>query len=528
MKALLPVIVDGDSLTIEKLILVARGRRAVYLPENVEAVQKLIKCREFYLASDIYMYGDRLAVGANDNIVIPEEKRIAFQKNLIHSLSCGIGRLIHPEIVRGIMLLRVNALLHEGCSAIGLDKILRIIELSNYNVVPVVHIYGSVGASGDLVPLAALAAVLQGEGAVWYKGRIRKTADVLHELRLEPLLLREKEGLSLVNGTSAMTSMAAFAWYDACYLVKLAFACAAFYIEAAEGIADSLNPFVHWVKPHPGQQTAACNFRLLLEGSALTKDIGDLRAQVGRAVKAGILTNVVDTQKAYSQRCSPHVFSPVLTALREIEKVLVCEINSANDNPVVNLEEEKIHHTGNFSGFDIADAVDRLKQQMGLVADEMFAVKERILDARLNEGLPPSLAGEEPGFNSGLKGVGLCGTDVYGEVKFLAQPYAPLRRATESMNQDIVSFGFGAARQALALNEALTMLLAVTLLTVTQAVDLRSGRDPKKLAPRTRKIYEKVRNKIAFVRNDRPLDEDLAELVLMIQRREFDLDSIKI
>ncbi|MBI2121688.1 MAG: aromatic amino acid lyase [Candidatus Sungbacteria bacterium] len=528
MKNLSPVIVDGESLTIEKLILVARGRRAVYLPKDSEAVQKLIRSRAFYLASDIRMYGDRLAVGANDNIVIPEEKRIPFQENLINSLSCGIGRLIHPEIVRGIMLLRVNAILHEGCSAIGPDKVLRIIQLLNCDVLPIIHRYGSVGASGDLVPLAALAAVVRGSGKAWYQGRIRETADVLCELRLEPLVLREKEGLSLVNGTSAMTSMAAFAWYDACYFVKLALACTALSFEASEGITDSLHPFVHSVKPHPGQQIAARDLRLLLEGSALTKDIDELRAQVERSVKAGVLTNVVDTQKAYSQRCSPHVFSPVLTALREIKKVIMCEMNSANDNPVVNFEEKKIHHTGNFSGFDIADAMDRLKQQMGLVADLMFAVKERILDARLNEGLPPSLAGEEPGFNSGLKGVGLCGTDVYGEAKFLAQPYAPLRRATESMNQDIVSFGFGAARQALALNEALTMLLAITLLTVTQAADLRSGRDPAKLDPRTRKIYEKVRSKVAFVGKDRPLDEDLEKLVLMIQNREFDLDSIKI
>jgi len=522
------VILDGESLTIEKIIQVARRQWPVYIPKNSKAIQKLADSRLFYLASDIYMYGDRLAVGANDNIVIPEEKRIPFQNNLINSLSCGMGEPIRPEIVRGIMLLRLNALLHEGCSAISPDKVWRILELLNRNVVPVVRRYGSVGASGDLVPLAALASVVRGTRKVWYQGRIRKTSAVLRKLRLKPLVLGEKEGLSLVNGTSAMTSMAAFVWYDACYLVKLALACTALYFEASEGITDSLNPFVHSVKPHPGQQTAARNLRFLLEGSALTKDIDELRAQVERAVQAGILSNVVDTQKAYSQRCSPHVFSPVLTALREIEKVIVCEANSANDNPVVDYEGKEIHHTGNFSGFDIADAMDRLKQQMGLVANLMFAAKERILDARLNEGLPPSLAGEEPGFNSGLKGVGLCGTDVYGEIKFLAQPYAPFRCATESMNQDIVSFGFGAARQALALNEVFVMFLAVTLLTLLQAVDLRSGRDPEKLAPRTREIYQKVRSKIPFLSRDRALEDDLEKLAVMIKNRAFNLDSIEI
>lgn len=517
------VVVDGNSLTIESVAAVARSRVPAALTTNPETLRRIEQARRFYLESGILAYGDNMGVGANVGKILPQNKRREFQVRLIDALTCGMGKELPSEIGRGALLLRANSLVHEGCSAIGLDKIQKVLELLNADVVPVMYEDGSVCASGDLVPLASIAQAIQGRGEVWHQGRTRKTAEVFTELGIDKLQLEEKEGLALVNGTSTSTAMAALALHDAEYLLELTFPCEALAIEALGGLTDHLDPFVHQVKNHPGQTAAAQVLSRWLEQSRLTRDIDELRAQVSsRAAGATTIVQTdVELQDPYCLRCSAQALGPTLELLSSVVRPWIeREMNSANDNPIVNLDGRKVHHTGNFSGFYIALGMDILKLAMFNAADLLHALKARLLNERYNRNLGASLAGRDPGLNSGFKGVDIATTDIFGKICFLANPASLHRRATESYNQDVVSFGFAAARYALELNEEFRRLVAALLVILAQAVDKRSGGAGKAsntLAPRTKAIYEQVRSRVRFLDDDRPLRDDLEAIAELIR-----------
>ncbi|OGF62450.1 hypothetical protein A2662_01645 [Candidatus Giovannonibacteria bacterium RIFCSPHIGHO2_01_FULL_45_33] len=517
------IVLDGNSLLIDDIIVVSRGHMKVSLSDDEQFLNKISEGRKFYLESGVYAYGDKMGVGANVGKIIPEEKRVAFQERLIDSLSCGVGDRLPDDVVRAAMLLRANSLVKEGCSAIGLDKIERIIYFLNNGITPVMRKNGSVGASGDLVPLSSIAAAIEGNGKVMYQGKIYDTNKLYKKLGLDELWLREKEGLSLVNGTSAMTGMAALALYDAFNILALALAATAMVTEALGGMTDPFDKFVHEMKNHEGQKEAASSLRLLLSKSALTKNIEELRSEVKTQAEgaSSVVESTIELQDPYCIRCSPQLFGPVLETLDMVEDWITNEANSANDNPIVNLKERKVHHTGNFSGFYIARAMDFLRLAMFDVADELNSLKERILNEKYNRGLGASLAGEEPGFNSGFKGVGICLADIFGRICYLANPYSIHRRTTESFNQDIVSFGFGSAELSLEQNDRLRELLAGVLIIAAQGVDIRSGKDPSKMSPNTRIIYQKIRGAVAFLDKDRPMGGDISKIAALIKREIF-------
>jgi len=521
------VTVDGRSLTVESLVAVARHHASAALTRDPDALRLIEESRRFYLTSGILAYGDNMGVGANVGKILPKDSRREFQVRLTDALTCGLGKELAPEVSRGALLLRANALVKEGCSAIGLDKIQKLMELLNADVVPVMYEDGSVCASGDLVPLASVAQVIQGKGRVWYKGRVLEATQVFSETGIEKLSLGEKEGLALVNGTSPSTAMAALAVYDAEYYVRLSILCEALAIEALGGLTDHLDPYVHRVKNHPGQSSAAEMLSRHLAGSGLTRNIEELRAQVSAvaAGSAGVVETNIELQDPYCLRCSAQLLGPTLELLDAVIRPWVeREMNSANDNPIVNLTLRKVHHTGNFSGFYVALGLDILKLAMFNLADLLHAVKARLLNERYNRGLGASLAGRHPGLNSGFKGVDIATTDIFGKICFLASPMSIHRRGTESYNQDVVSFGFAAAKYALELNEEFRRLLAAVLAILAQAVDQRvekAGRVGAALAPRTREVYEQIRSKVQFLDEDRPLHDDLETIQEMIRARQI-------
>ena len=521
------VTVDGKSLTTGALVAVARHNAPVVLTSDPAVLRLIEESRRFYLESGILAYGDNLGVGANVGKVLPKEKRREFQVRLTDALTCGLGKELAPEVSRGTMLLRANSFVKEGCSAIGLDKIRKLIELLNADVAPVIYEDGSVCASGDLIPLAFIAQVVQGKARVWHKGQVRETSQVFEELGIEKLSLQEKEGLAFVNGTSTSTAMAALALYDAEYLVRLSILCEALAIEVLGGLTDHLASFVHAVKNHPGQSAAAEMLRGYLEGSGFTRDIDELRARVSAlaARSTGIFDTDIELQDPYCLRCSAQVFGPTLELLDSVVRPWVeREMNSANDNPIVNLALRKVYHTGNYSGFYIALGLDILKLAMFNVADLLHALKARLLNEKYNRGLGASLAGRHPGLNSGFKGVDIATTDIFGKICFLATPMSIHRRGTESYNQDVVSFGFGAAKYALELNEEFHRLLAAVLVVLAQAVDKRIekvGKPGTTLAPGTRKVYEQIRSTVPYLDDDRPLRDDLEAVVGMIHAHQI-------
>ena len=419
----------------------------------------------------------------------------------------------------------------KGCSAIGPDKIQKIIELLNAGVVPVIYEDGSVCASGDLVPLASIAQIVQGRGDVWYNGQVRPAAEVFAELGIEKLTLYEKEGLAIVNGTSASTAMAALAVYDSEYLVQLSMICEALAIEALGGLTDHLDSFVHEVKNHPGQRDAAKTLRSHLDGSGLTRDIDEMRARVAVTASAAasgthhVVETDIELQDPYCLRCSSQVFGPTLELLSSVIRPWIeREMNSANDNPIVNLGDRRVHHTGNFSGFYISLGMDTLKLAMFNIADLLHALKSRMLNEKYNRGLGASLAGAEPGFNSGFKGLDIATTDLFGKICFLTNPMSIHRRVTESYNQDVVSFGFAAARQALRINEEFRRLLGALMIILAQAVDNRCGGDGKaaqKLASSTNKLYQQIRARVAYLTDDRPMHNDVKRVIDALRNREI-------
>lgn len=521
------VIVDGNSLTIKDVAGVTQHKTFTCLTDDQKILQLIEESRQFYLKSGILAYGDGMGVGANVIKIIPREKRKAFQPRLIDSLSCGMGKELPPEISRGAMLLRANSLVKGGCSAIGLDKIQKIVELLNEDIIPVMYEDGSVCASGDLVPLSSIAQVIQGRGKVWHKGRIRKTAKIFKQLKISPLALEEKEGLSIVNGTSVSTAMAALAVYEAEYLLTISIFCEALANEALAGMTDHLDEFVHEVKNHSGQSYAAHVLNDCLCGSRLTKNIDELRAKVYGIAKGTkrVVETEIELQDPYSIRCAPQIFGPSFELVEKIVSPwIVREMNSANDNPIVDLKQMQVHHTGNFSGFYVALGMDILRLAMFNVADLLHALKSRLLNEKYNRGLGASLAGIQPGFNGGFKGVDIGATDVFGKICFLTSPMSIHRRATESNNQDVVSFGFGAAKYTLEFNEEFRRLLAVTLVVLAQAVDKRSGgagKAEETLAPKTKDIYRQIRNKVKYLTNDRPLRPDIEKVATMLCNHEI-------
>lgn len=525
------VVADGESLTIESLIAVARHDAPVSLTDNPEVLRVIGDSRKFYIESGILAYGDNMGVGANVGKILPKDKRLEFQVRLTDALACGMGRELEPEISRGAMLLRANAFVKKGCSGIGLDKIHKIIELLNAGVVPVIYEDGSVCASGDLVPLASIAQIVQGRGDVWFNGKVRPAAEVFGELGIEKLTLFEKEGLAIVNGTSASTAMAALAVYDAEYLVQLSMLAEALAIEALGGLTDHLDAFVHDVKNHPGQRAAAKTLRSHLEGSSLTRNIDEMRAKVAVTASAAasgsnhVVETDIELQDPYCLRCSSQVFGPTLELLSSVIRPWIeREMNSANDNPIVNLTERRVHHTGNFSGFYVSLGMDMLKLAMFNIADLLHALKARLLNEKYNRGLGASLAGREPGFNSGFKGLDIATTDLFGKICFLTNPMSIHRRVTESYNQDVVSFGFAASRQALRINEEFRRLLAALLIILAQAVDNRCGGDgtaAQKLAPSTKFVYDQVRSRVAYLVDDRPMRNDLQRMSEALRKREI-------
>lgn len=528
-----PIILDGESLTVEDLVRVAMHGAPICLTDDPLLLADLEESRKFYLRcaeSGLYAYGGGTGVGSNVIHIIQKEDRIKFQALLVDSLYCGVGDELAKKFIRGALLLRTNALIKKACSAIGTDKIRKGIEFLNRDVVPIMYEDGSVGASGDLVPLSSIAEVMQGKGIARYKGRARITAELFAELGITPLTLEEKDGLSLVNGTSVSTAMAALALYEAYYLTDLSVVCAALAGEALLGMTDPLHPFVHEVKNHPGQRKAALLLRNLLQGSKLTRDLKDLRLQVGASAEdtGRTMKTAIELQDPYSVlRCVPQLFGPTIEMLELVERWIVNEMNSGNNNPIVNLAERMIHHTGNFSGFYPAFGMDILKLAMLNAADLLNTLKERLLNEKCNRGLPPSLTGAEPGFNSGFKGVGLCGSDIFGKICFLSQPYTIHRRPTESGNQDEVSFSFGAAQYALEQIKKFQELVAIVLILDIQALDLRTGRDLTQVAPKTNKICQQIRKKVRFLDQDRPTHDDIAAVVRMIQKHAIRCDSVR-
>jgi phenylalanine ammonia-lyase len=515
------VTLRGKDLTIDDVARVARGSAKVSIANDLR-MQKRVQASQEYVMRLVMagerMYGVTTGFGGKSDTAVSAGDASELQETLLWFLKSGAGKKLAVADVRASMLLRANSLLC-GVSGIRMELIRRFEVLLNSGVTPCVRELGSIGASGDLVPLAAIAGAVIGLDNAFrvdVRGSEMGSVDALRALGLEPEHLEPKEGLALVNGSSVMTAIAINCVYDARILLALALGAHALMFQALRGNTHVLHPFIHRHKPHPGQVWVARNLFKLLRGSKWT--YGETRG--GFEHSAGGLA-----QDRYSLRCLPQFLGPIVDGLATIARQVEVEANSATDNPLFDGEGESYYEGGNFLGQYIGVAMDQLRSYLGLTAKHLDTQIAMLVAPEFSNGLPSSLVGNEArSVNMGLKGLQLTGNSIVPELLHLGAPLVDrFQTHAEQFNQNVNSLGFGAANLARRSVSLLQQYTAVALMFGVQAADLRARREEGHydgragLSPATLPLYEAVYaicgvkpgEARAFVHDDRDQSLDL-------------------
>lgn len=479
---------DGSSLTLEKLIQISNSEALVELtPAARRAVQDSRDLVDKIIAENKVVYGVTTGFGQFADVVIAPHQVEELQYNLIRSHSAGLGNFFPEDIARMIMVLRANVLA-KGRSGISNEVLDLLVNCINKNIYPLIPEKGSVGASGDLAPLAHLALVLIGEGQAIYDGHKGSGTEVLHRAGLEPCTLRAKEGLALINGTQVMTAVGAKALHTSKNLVKLADVAGALSLEALKGTAVAFDKRIHQERPYAGQEACAANLRRLLKNSGIMESHRDC----GKV------------QDSYTLRCIPQVHGPVRDTINYVENMLTVEMNSATDNPMVFAEDEELVSGGNFHGQSVAFLMDFLK----IAVAELASISERRIERLVNPALSelPAFLVADGGLNSGFMLSQVTAASLVSENKVLCHPASIDSIPTSANKEDHVSMGTIAARHTLEVVDNVKKVLAIELLSAAQALEFLK---PLKPAEALLPVLELIRNKIAPWEKDRNMAEDI-------------------
>jgi histidine ammonia-lyase/phenylalanine ammonia-lyase len=510
---------DGTHLTIEQAVSLARhGGRCTLSPEAARRVQDTRALKQDLIAREIPIYGVTTGFGDSAHRQISPAKAAQLQQNMLRFLGAGTGQIASPEVTRATMLMRANCLA-KGNSGVRLELIERLLELINHDVLPLIPERGSCGASGDLVPLSYVGRTLTGETEVLFEGEVREASDVLASLDLEPLELEAKEGLALTNGTSFMSAFAVLAVADARELTFVSDLCTSMASQALLGNKGHFNAFIFEAKPHPGQIESARVIRELLDGTQLAKDSEELFLE-GDLHGAGFRQLERSVQDKYSIRCAPHVNGMLRDTLEWVERWVSIEINSSDDNPLFDSAAGRVQSGGNFYGSHIGQGMDALKVALANLCDLMDRQLELVVDEKFNIGLTPNLIRPVPdhdpdaGLHHGFKGMQLSCSALTAEALKLSNPATIHSRSTEAHNQDKVSMGTIAARDARSIVEIAQHVAAIHLIAICQALDLRGV---EQASPAARMVHALVRSKVPFMDSDRRMDADVSAVVELIR-----------
>lgn len=499
------MIIKGEDLTIEEVVNVAvRGEKVKLSNTAIEKINNSRRYVEKIIEKGEIVYGVTTGFGKFCNVVISPEDTKKLQRNLIRSHATGVGEYFPEEVVRAMMLLRINALA-KGYSGVRLSTLETIIKMLNENIVPLVPSQGSLGASGDLVPLAHMVLVMMGEGEAIYKGEVLPGRIALERAGIEPVVLEAKEGLALINGTQAMTALACVSVAGAINLSKAADISGALTFEALNGIIDAFDEKVQRVRPHRGQRAAAENMRKLLDKSKFITRQGQYKVQ-----------------DAYVLRCIPQVHGAVKDALNHVKNVVEIEINSATDNPLIFPEEGKIISGGNFHGEPVAINMDYLAIAVSELSNIAERRIERLVNPSLNEGLPAFLT-RNGGLNSGLMISQYTAAALVSENKTLSFPASVDSIPSSANQEDHVSMGTIAAKKAWKIVENTLNVLAIELLCAAQALDFRFEERGcfSDLGKGTKRAYELIREVVPKIEEDRVLSRDIKKLAHLIKSGEL-------
>jgi len=485
------VVLNGETLTIEEVARIARGRERVQIAET--ARENLKVSRAFVdrmVAENRVVYGITTGFGQFKNVAISPDQTATLQANLIRSHATGVGEPLSEEAVRAAIVVRVNSLLrgHSGIRALVVDAL---VDLLNHDVYPFVPSKGSVGSSGDLAPLSHIMLVLMGEGEVLVDGKRRPTMEILREKGLGTVVLMSKEGLALNNGTSVQTGIGTLAVYDAQRLAKTFDVAYALSLEALMGSLAASDPRVHALRPHPGQIKVAANTRRLCAESAVMES----HKNCGRV------------QDAYSLRCAPQVHGASRDTIAHVAEVVARELNSVTDNPLLFPEDDIAISAGHFHGEPIAQAMDFLKIGVCELANISERRIAKLVDSSTSDGLPPFLMPKEQGgLSSGMMIPQYVAAALVSENKVLAHPASVDSIPTSANQEDHVSMGTIAARQAAEIVTNAHQVAAIELLCAAQAADFRL---PMKLGRGTDAAYQLIRSRVPFMAKDRIIYTDI-------------------
>src|SRR5690349_19335830 len=511
------VVLTGADLSIDDVEAVARHDAAAALDDDARGrMEEARDVIDALVDAGEVVYGVTTGFGDLATTFIEPGQAGRLQENLLMSHATGVGAAFPREVVRAMLVLRANtlALGHSGCRPLVVDRLLDFLARGIHPVVPE---KGSLGASGDLAPLAHLALPLIGSGEVELGGRVMPAKDALAETGLEPLALAAKEGLALLNGTQMMGALAALFLADADRLVRTASVAAAISVEALLGTDVAFSAAYQQARPHPGQIAVAAELRHLL------RDSGFQQAHHGSAHKV---------QDPYSLRCVPQVHGAVRDALDQLRRVLAIELNAATDNPLVDpdggvadssavaTDGGRVISGGNFHGEPLALALDYAK----LAVAELGSISERrtalLVDARLNGGLPPFLA-TSPGVESGMMIYQYTAAALASEHKVLAHPASVDSIPTSANQEDHVSMGSIAARHARLVLDGVQRIVSIELLVAAQALDLRlasmsDGGDPPAPGAGVAEAQRRIRGKVTHLDRDREPGPDLAAAFALV------------
>ncbi|MGD9381371.1 MAG: histidine ammonia-lyase [Candidatus Thorarchaeota archaeon] len=494
------VVIDGTNLTIEDVVKVARHNESVELSEtSLDGILSSRDVIERAVKEGRTVYGVNTGFGNLSDVCIESKDLAKLQVNLIRSHSAGVGPPFSVEVVRGMVLLRANALA-KGFSGVRLDVIELLIDMLNAGVTPVVPQQGSVGSSGDLAPLAHMALVMIGEGEAYYKGERIDGGEALSRAGIKPLVLQAKEGVALINGTQPMCAVGSIVVYDALTLLKDACIAASMSLEALKGTRAAFDERIHSVRRHEGQTDVARAMVEILGNSEINQSHAD----------CGVV------QDAYSLRCIPQVLGASLDAIRYAQNILKIEINSATDNPLVFSGSDDVVSGGNFHGQPIALAMDFV----GIALSEIANISERRVNRLVNPNLSglPAFLTTEGGLESGLMIAQYTAAALVSENKVLAHPASVDSIPTSADQEDHVSMGTIAARKAAQILDNVKNVIAVEYMCAAQGLSLLlplQPSDPLKLA------FEVIREDVSQLDDDRPLHPDIARI-----REKIDSGSI--
>lgn len=510
------IILTGGNLSISDIFsLTGNSRLKTKISQkNLAEAQKTRKFLEEVLKKNHrVIYGINTGFGPMATYILPAKDLIKLQYNLVFSHAVGMGNKLPDEFVLAAMAVRLNTLA-KGYSGVSKELLKQLENFINFRIIPIVPEHGAVGTSGDLVQLAHIALALIGEGRVSYQNKLVPAAQALKQAGLAAYKLKPKEGLSLINGTSMMTGIAALVCKHAEKLLDLSLMAGCLALEIIEGYDDSFSEKLHALRPHSGQMNIAEKMRRILKTSKRIKNRQGLNSKANNTTHVNHINEMV--QEVYSMRCVAQILGPINDSLEKAKRETETEMNSVTDNPILDIQNKKFLHGGNFHGEYIAEAMDHLKTSLV----KLTMLSERrinfFLNPNINKNLPPFLNLDTPGLTLALQGLQFVATSTTANSQTLAFPMSAHSISTNGDNQDVVSMGTDAALFANKVVENAYIVLAIEMIALCQAVDYLKIQN--KLAQKTGRIYSAVRKQIPVILKDNEITLQLTNLTQMLKK----------